>query len=118
MQPPDQLHALSLLTFSMPSISQFLTQQGKDKLTSQVEIHLKLSSKMSALIFDNGSGFTKAGIARDRAPRLVFSTSVAVTPDRKEFYVGDKAQAKRDRIRTMRAIMENKSFSDSLNSEW
>ena len=53
---------------------------------------------MSALIFDNGSGFTKAGVAGYRAPRLVFSTSVAVTPDKKEFYVGDKAQAKRDLV--------------------
>ena len=53
---------------------------------------------MSTLIFDNGSGFTKAGVAGDRAPRLVFSTSVAVTPDKKEFYVGDKAQAKRDLV--------------------
>lgn len=51
---------------------------------------------MSAVVFDNGSGFTKAGIAGDQAPKVVFPTVVGTGDDPKDFYVGDKAQAKRD----------------------
>lgn len=54
--------------------------------------------KMSGVVFDNGSGLTKAGAAGDSAPKVVFSTAVAATPDEKECYVGEKAQAKRDLV--------------------
>ena len=45
---------------------------------------------MSALVFDTGSGFTRAGAA---TLKVVFSSVVA---DSKDWYVGDEAQAKRD----------------------
>ncbi len=51
---------------------------------------------MSALVFDDGSGYTKAGVAGDKAPKVVFPSVVGAGPDENDFYVGSKAQAKRD----------------------
>lgn len=51
---------------------------------------------MSTLVFDNGSGFTKAGVAGHTTPKVVFPSIVGATADQKDCYVGDKAQAKRD----------------------
>eukprot|EP01090_Pellita_catalonica_P002871 TRINITY_DN1248_c0_g1_i1.p1 TRINITY_DN1248_c0_g1~~TRINITY_DN1248_c0_g1_i1.p1 ORF type:complete len:374 (+),score=77.31 TRINITY_DN1248_c0_g1_i1:66-1187(+) len=58
---------------------------------------------VSALVIDNGSGFSKAGFSGDDAPRAVFPTvlgrprhqSVIVGMGQKSCYVGDEAQAKR-----------------------
>ena len=52
--------------------------------------------EMSALVFDNGSGFIKAGVAGDDAPKLIFPTVVGATPDKKDHFVGCKAQSKRE----------------------
>ena len=56
-----------------------------------------------AVVLDMGSGFFKAGMAGDDAPRIVFPhivglpkhEGVAVGMGEKDFYIGDEAQAKR-----------------------
>jgi len=53
----------------------------------------------SAVVIDNGSGFCKAGLAGEDAPRSKFPTvvgkpkmpSIMVGMDQKEAYVGDEA---------------------------
>ncbi|XP_033112631.1 actin-104-like [Anneissia japonica] len=58
---------------------------------------------MSTLVFDNGSGVTKAGFAGHDGPNMVFPTLVGrprhqgilVSQDQKDHYVGDEAQSKR-----------------------
>ncbi len=55
------------------------------------------------VIIDNGSGYTKAGLSGEDAPRSVFPCivgrpkveSIMVGSDQKEVYIGDDAQAKR-----------------------
>ena len=61
--------------------------------------------EISALVVDNGSGVCKAGVAGEDAPRVIFSSVVGKTchqgaihmggMDKKDFYVGDKAQEQR-----------------------
>ncbi|KAI8868353.1 actin related protein 1 [Ramicandelaber brevisporus] len=61
---------------------------------------------IAALVIDNGSGMIKAGSAGDDAPRSVFPSivgrprhqGVMVGMDKKESYVGDEAQSKRDNL--------------------
>nr|XP_028597522.1 uncharacterized protein LOC114602957 [Podarcis muralis] len=56
-----------------------------------------------AVIFDNGSGLCKAGIAGDSAPRVVITAIVGrskakatmLGAGQKEFYIGEEAQCKR-----------------------
>ncbi|XP_064423835.1 actin isoform X2 [Latimeria chalumnae] len=56
-----------------------------------------------AVIFDNGSGLCKAGIAGDNAPRSVITSIVGrskakatmLGAGQKEYYIGEEAQAKR-----------------------
>lgn len=59
-----------------------------------------MDADVTAIVFDNGSGVSKAGFAGDDAPRSVFSTIVGrpkvpgimVGLDQKEIYVGHEAQ--------------------------
>ncbi len=74
------------------------------------------------LVLDNGSSMTKAGFARDEAPRYVFPSVVArsrwtqqpcVGSNQKNFYVGDAAIAKRG-IHELRHIFEVLFFPRKL----
>ena len=55
------------------------------------------------IIIDNGSGYTKAGLSGEDAPRSVFPCivgrpkveSIMVGSEKKEVYIGEDAQAKR-----------------------
>lgn len=59
-------------------------------------------SRSPAIIFDNGSGVTKAGFSEDFAPYVTFPTIVGkaknqnlmIGMDQKEFYVGNEAASK------------------------
>lgn len=56
-----------------------------------------------AVVIDSGSGFIKAGLSGEAAPRVVFSSivgragmqAVVLGAGQKDFYVGDEAQSKR-----------------------
>jgi actin-related protein len=58
-----------------------------------------MDEEVTAVCIDNGSGFIKAGLAGDDAPRVEFSTVVGrpkvATMDRKEVYVGKDALQRR-----------------------
>lgn len=59
--------------------------------------------EVPALVVDNGSGMCKAGLAGEYAPRAVFSSVIGrachqgamVDADKKDYYVGGKAQERR-----------------------
>jgi len=58
-----------------------------------------MDEEVTAVCIDNGTGFTKAGLAGDDAPRVEFSTvtgrpKVALM-DQKEVYVGKDALLRR-----------------------
>ena len=82
---------------------------------------------MSALVFDNGSGMTKAGVAGDEAPKVVFPTVVGVprnreVPDPKDYYIGNDAQAKRDILNltspVQRGYIQNWDDMEKVYLEW
>ncbi|XP_061458246.1 actin-1-like isoform X3 [Rhineura floridana] len=62
-----------------------------------------MEEKVVSVIFDNGSGLCKAGIAGDSAPRSVITAIVGrskakatmLGAGQKEFYIGEEAQSKR-----------------------
>ena len=71
-----------------------------------------MDEEITAVCIDNGSGFIKAGLAGDDAPRSEFSTVVGrpkvpglmVGLDQKEMYVGKEALQKRGVLRISNPI--------------
>lgn len=61
-----------------------------------------MNAKKQSVIFDNGTGWFKAGFSENYSPHVVFPTIVGepknpnlmVGMDQKDFYVGNEAHAK------------------------
>jgi len=59
-------------------------------------------SDINILVFDNGSGFTKAGFAGENSPRSVFANIIGrsrnsgVINEQKSYYIGEEIELKQD----------------------
>jgi len=80
-----------------------------------------------AVIFDNGSGIFKAGLADDDSPRVTFPTivgkpknpSLMVGMDQKDLYVGSEAQQKRNLLYISNPIQHGQVHDwDAMDKIW